>query len=73
MRQVVVWCVAASENQSLAIHHIAIEVVVQVQGDHISSTAVVRIGKSFAGDGNELALIVRCARGFGKPFHLSRP
>ena len=59
--QVVVGCMASSQNQGLAVEDAAFGVVFQIQYHGIGSSFVVGVVQAVFADGNEFAFVVRGA------------
>ena len=60
--QVVVGRMAAAEDESLAVEHPALGVVFQIEGHGIRASFIVEVLQSVVAHGDELALVVGCAR-----------
>ena len=70
---VVVGCMTAAENQSLAVKHAALGIVFQVQGHAVHPAGIVQVMQTGRTHRYELALVVGGARRLGIPSHLSWP
>ena len=70
---VVVGRMATAEDECAAVKETAIWIVAQIEGHGIGATGIVCILQSLCRDGDELALVVGCSRGFGVPAYASGP
>ena len=73
MLQVIVRCMASPKNQGSARKNTAFRILLQVKSHRITATSIVQVLQTILADRDELALVVRCSRRLGVPYHLSRP
>ena len=64
---------ASSEDQCPSVEETAFGVICEIHCHGILTSPIVGVFKSLGAYGNKLALVVGGARGFGIPFHCSRP
>ena len=70
---VVVGRMATAEDECAAVEEAAVGIVAQIEGHGIGATGIVCILQSLCRDGDELALVVGCSRGFGVPAYAAGP
>ena len=71
--EIVVGRVLSAENESLAVEHTTLGIVLQIKGHNVGASLIVYAMQSLARHWYKLTLVVGSARRLGIPFHGARP